>query len=173
MNHPLLLNRRQQLATLLLFLPCPGCDSHEKSKPTQDKSNYDLDLPQSSSETPVYQDTDIRLEVMKPETCEVQGILAPARGNVRLAYPIKLEALSSREVPVGPMLFSLIAEGHTYRPTLATCKEVFHAGKLTRQEVRMAHVVFDVAHSERPTHLIFEPYLVGRKAVVAKVRIPE
>ena len=159
--------------TLILLFACLSCDGFEKPKPNQTHRSYDIELPQAANDSPVYQDADLRLEVMKAEPCETHGVLAPARGQIRLVFPIKLEVLSNREVPVGPMLFSLVDDERTYRPTLATCKETFHVGKLKQGEERNAHVAFDLPENVRPTHLVFEPFLVGRKAVVAKARLVE
>lgn len=159
--------------TLVLLFACLSCDAFEKPNPSKTHGSYDIELPQAANDSPVYQDADFRFEVMKAEPCETHGVLAPARGQVRLVVPVKLEILSNREVPAGPMLFSLVDDEHTYRPTLATCKETFHVGKLKQGEARNAHVAFDLPENARPTHLVFEPFLVGRKAVVAKARLVE
>ena len=170
----LTLRRVDSLALASIVFSVMACTSgcEEKASGHGSAPPYDLPLPQADPQGPIYEDPDFILEVGKPQICESKGVLAPPGDFTRLAVPIHLESRSKREIPVGPMLFSLAAGEQTFRPTLASCKPTFTPGKLSQGTSIDAHVAFDVPRDHEELEIRFEPFLVGRKKVQASARVP-
>ena len=146
-----------------------ACDSARSSQAT---AHYDVELPAAEPQGPSYQDADVELRAGPPEPCRATGVLAPHAGYSRFAIPVSISARSQRQVPSGPMLFSLLMDGQLHRPTLASCKAPFAARQLQPGEQMQSHVVFDLPALTPPLKLIFEPFIIGRQPVRAQVLVP-
>ncbi len=159
-------------ALIALILLCHAGCKEETSPGKGTAPSYDLGLPQPDPEGPRYEDVDFSLDVGTPERCEPNGILAPQSGRVRLAIPVHIQVKGSRDVPFGPMLFSLSTDDTVLRPTLASCKPAFNLATLSQGDERTRYVAFDLPAGQSDLELAYEPFLIGRKQVLARVLVP-
>lgn len=146
-----------------------ACDSTRSS---QAEAHYDVELPAAEPQGPVYEDADLQLKVGAAEACHAAGVLGPPAGKARWAIPISVSARSQRQVPTGPMLFSLLMDSQMYRPILAGCRPPFSARQLKPGETVEAHVVFDLPSLVPPLKLVYEPFVIGRQPIKAQVLVP-
>jgi len=150
------------------FSVLTGCE--EKSSPPT--SHYDLELQRQEPNGPLYEDEDLKLEASSAQRCTGTGVLAPRDGHERWAIPLHIEVKGRREVPVGPMLFSVWTGDRAYRPTLAGCKTSFPTRTLKPGEELSSYVTFDVPAASGEMRLTYEPFIIGRKKVEAQVVVP-
>ena len=155
-----------------VLLASSACD------PVPQKSD-ELEQPRWSDTTttapasPTYVDDDFSLSAKPTKTCSKSGPMAPPHGTKRLSVPIEVQAKSARKVPVSALLFTLVdAKGHEFRPTLAGCSPTIAQRTIFRDEKVMGEVAFDVPAEFRAEELRFEPFLIGREKVSARVKIP-
>lgn len=124
-------------------------------------------------EGPVFEDPDFKLEVHAPKLCASTGPFVPKPGFRRLSIPLSIEARSSRVVPISPVSFRVEdKDGHRYGATLAGCSPTFPNDTLTAGETRRGEVAFDVPQDAGALELVYEPFLIGRKRVLARVDVP-
>lgn len=156
--------------TVVLF-SLSGCDWFSAER---DRKGTDWEArPVKSSDGPRFEDPDFVLEAGVPSRCQEVGVLSPPSGWKRLSIPIELRGLTSRAVPVSPLLFSLEDQGgHRYRPTLAGCHPAFQPRELAQGGQLDAHLSFDVAPGAERLELVFEPFLIGRSPLAARVDVP-
>ena len=155
-------------ALLLLIAAC-GCGR----APASGEPDWE-DVPRSQEPLgPRAEDRDILLEVGPFRLCDGKGPLGPAAGQQRISVPILVQAKSMRAVPVSPLTFSLQDQkGHRFRPTLAGCDRPFKPRELRAGEKLRGHVAFDVPRAHSQLTVSFEPFLIGRKAVSLRAKLP-
>jgi len=155
-----------------LALSLLGCD--KKKEPLAETSHADWKTsPEVDATGPIYEDEDFRLTAEQPSVCHKEGPMAPAADLRRISVPIVVEGLSAREVPIGAMLFTLEdPQGHQFRPTLAGCGPSLPPNHVTRGKSRRGEIAFDVPREVNAWELIFEPFLIGRKKMTARVNVP-
>lgn len=166
------MNRRaaRNSIVILTALTCWAC---EPSSSRAEKSKTWEVAGQASASGPRFEDQDFVLEVRAAEPCEQDGVLGPTAGQRRLSVPVRIEARGERSIPVSAMEFSIEdADGHRFRPTLAGCREVFRPRDLAKGETLEGYVSFDVPEDRKTFEVVFDPFLIGRKPVVARVRLP-
>lgn len=155
-----------------IVVACLGCDSKEAP---ERPSSPDPAWEASSNEPATgsrFEDADFILEVEPARRCEGDTPLAPQKGYQRISVPVEVNARSKRGVPVGPLLFSLEdARGHRYRATLAGCAPPVAPTTLKEGEKLVGEISFDVPRDSERLELIFSPFLIGRDAVSARVKI--
>lgn len=167
-----MMNRTRIISLALSALPvlvlCTACDhSTEKKDAATDIRWTD---PAKPAVGPKFDDQDFVLTVEAPTLCKSEGPMAPSPKEKRLSIPVKVQGKSSRQVPVNPLLFTLEdAEGHEARPTLAGCRAAIPQMRLVRDEHATGDVTFDVPLDFRAAELRFEPFLIGREKVIARV----
>lgn len=156
--------------TVVLF-SLSGCDWFSAER---DRKGTDWEArPVKSSDGPRFEDPDFVLEAGAPSRCQEVGVLSPPSGWKRLSIPIELRGTTTRAVPASPLLFSLEdQEGHRYRPTLAGCHPAFQPTELAHGGKLDAHLSFDVAPGAEHFELVFEPFLIGRSPIAARVDVP-
>jgi hypothetical protein len=169
-QRPRLLGTRGSERVLLLCL-LPFLSSCDKSSDPPRPAQYDLELPVEAP-SPSYVDNDFSLRAGTPKLCPQSGVLGPASGMLRIAIPVEIELKSQRSLPVGPMLFLAATRNGTYRPTLAGCQDPFPARTLTVPATVKSHVTFDLPQDYKELQLVYEPFIIGRKAVSARVLVP-
>lgn len=122
---------------------------------------------------PEFDDEDFHLSASTPRVCKKEGPIAPASGKMRLSVPVELRAKGPRAIPVSALTFTLEDEaGHEFRPTLAGCAPSIAQETIRRGQEVVGEVAFDVPQDVSTLELRYEPFLIGRKKVVARVTVP-
>ncbi len=162
---------RPLCALLVLSIPfLPGCEEEQTTRSSTPA--YDLELPTKAPEGPIFEDEDFVLEVGTPQFCSAEGVLGPEEGLQRISIPVEVRHRGKRDLPWGPLLFSIQSDGQTYRPTLASCTSPFKTRTLNDDTKQKDHLTFDVAWPlDRPV-IVFEPFVVGRKKIEARALVP-
>jgi hypothetical protein len=116
-------------------------------------------------------DEDFVLEIETPARCPAAGPLSPARSMKRISVPVMVRGLGARRVPVGPLTLSLEdPDGHVYRATLAGCAPGLPTRRVTGGETASGAVSFDVPELFQRGELVYEPFIVGRKPIRARIK---
>ena len=135
---------------------------------------WSRDLTNLPAKNSFYEDVDFVLEVKKPSICERETPLHAKDGSVRISVPISVQARTAREVPVSALSFTLEdPDGHRYRPTLAGCTPALKQQRLKQEDKITSEVAFDVPRTATKFELHFDPFLLGRDKVTARVVVPE
>lgn len=169
--------RANQLPRLLSAVSCVcacwlalGCEQDEP--PERETATTDLPTTKPAS-GPRSEDPDFEVEAHPPRLCPTDGPLAPAAGFVRLSVPVTITGKSERDLIVSAFDFSLTnEEGHVHRPTLASCGAPFARSQLAKGESHRGELTFDVKRGPGPFELQFQPFIIGRQEVTARVRVP-
>jgi hypothetical protein len=157
---------------ICLAMGAIGCETKAEPVPDGTRAEWKTSVEQSAT-GPSYEDDDFRLTVEAPTTCQMNGPMAPSEPLRRISVPVALVGRSGREVPVGPMLFTLEdKEGHQFRPTLAGCGPSLTPTAVTSGKSLQGEIAFDVPQGAGALELIFEPFLIGRKKVTARISVP-
>jgi hypothetical protein len=154
--------------TLLVLFLSTACDDPVREQERRDAIRWaDTEKPAVS---PEFEDEDFSFTAKRPRPCETSGPMAPSAGKKRLSIPITVRGKSARQIPVSALLFTLEdAEGHEVRPTLAGCSPAIPQRRIARDEEVTGEVAFDVPTNFREKELRFEPFLIGREKVIARV----
>lgn len=149
-----------------------GCEQKTEPPPHPAPAEWKTS-PEEKATGLSYEDEDFTLNALQPTICKEIGPMAPPGTLQRISVPIVVEGRSAREVPVGTLLFTLEdKQGHQFRPTLAGCgPSLSRAGVTAGQSIR-GEVAFDVPQGVGALELTFEPFLIGRKKVTARVSVP-
>lgn len=125
------------------------------------------------SDGPRFSGPDFEFEVGTPETCKKGGALAPPSGQTRISVPVRVVGVSPRNIPVSPLEFTLEdSSGHRFRPTLAGCRDTFAPTELAEGRKLEGHVAFDVPNPAAKFEMLFDPFVIGRKPLIARARVP-
>jgi hypothetical protein len=166
------LSRRGHYLLLSLLALAPACEPPQKKSAELPEVEWEDTGPVVAS-GPRFDDDDFTLEVQAARVCEKASPLGPNGGKQRISVPVSIKAKTKRAVPVSPLPFTLEdKEGHTYRPTLAGCAPTIEQTTLTGGQSLKGEVAFDVPPDAGKLELVFEPFLIGRKKVTARVRVP-
>ena len=160
--------------TIPLALGCAllACDPPPAAKERTPDIEWN-DTPDQPATGPTFDDEDFRLEVKTPRVCDHKTPLVPAEGLQRLSVPIVVKAKTARALPVSPLPFTLEDEdGHTYRATLAGCAPTIPQTVLKVSQSLEGEIAFDVPKDIGQLELVFEPFLIGREKVTARVSVP-
>jgi hypothetical protein len=158
-----------RLAWMVVGLSLLGCD--DESTPKRQPVDWQA-KGEARATGPKFEDPDFVLEVKPPKLCDEQTPLAPEKDFKRISVPLRLEAKSRREVPVNPLTFALEdADGHRFRATLAGCAPPLPQGTLKAEQHIEGEVAFDVPVGEQSLELVFEPFVIGREEVRARVKL--
>jgi hypothetical protein len=149
-----------------------ACETSSSQKDDGEQPRWSDTRAQTAS-GPVYEDDDFRLVVKRPQICVKEGPMAPGPHAIRLSVPVEILAKSARRVPVSALLFTLEdPEGHEFRPTLAGCRPAITQKTIARDEEVVGEVAFDIPIEFHASALRFEPFLIGREKVTARVKLP-
>lgn len=166
-----IVGRHTLLASMLIV--CGACEESPGDQASPPAPWQLADSAEQSADGPRFVDDDFELEASAPSVCKASEPMAPPQGYERLSVPIKIKGRSSREVPLNTMDFTLIDDdGHQFRPTLAGCRPALKTMRLTKGRSQSADLAFDVPREERSWQLVFHPFLLGRKELRAKVKVP-
>lgn len=146
-----------------------GCEQEQRlSLPTT------TELPtRGPARGPRVEDPHFVIEAHPPRVCVADGPLAPAQGFVRVSVPVSVTAKSQRDLIISAFDFSLTNdEGHVHRPTLASCGDPFERSQLGSGETHRGELAFDVRRGAEQFELHFQPFIIGRQDVLARVRVP-
>ncbi len=172
------MRRRHALIPLFFpFLLAPGCNlpNHNKEPAPENvrrpawETGTDEELPLGDT----FEHDDFKLRVFAPRICSPSSALTPPQGMIRFSLPIELQVLSKRGMTLNPLHFTIEdKEGHRFRATLAGCVPTIATQQLSQGSSIRGEVAFDLPHSLKKFELIFEPFLVGRKPVIARLLVP-
>lgn len=173
--------RASALLLLATIAVAVGC-SRERTASTKERGDdgWSIDSPFSDqelldprAESPSFFHEDFRLEAKRKEPCAAEAPFLPAPGQKRISVLVELEAKGERAVPTSPLAFSVLdRQGHRFGVTLAGCKPGLPSGVVTSGQQVLGHLAFDVPEHTTDWELVFEPFLVGRPRVRARVLIP-
>lgn len=155
-----------------------GCERKDESPkdhaaPTASAHRWELEGSRASSIGASFVDEDFSLTATAWKLCEQANALEPKTGYARVSIPVKIASRSDSEVPVSPLSFHLEDdEGHHFPSTLAGCDPVLSHQTLKEQAELEGHVAFDIPKEKKDFELVFSPFLIGRKAVPARIRLP-
>lgn len=160
------------LSPLALLMMSSACDATSREQTGRERLRWS-DTPTAPTSGPVFEDEDFTLSVKQPQICAKTGPMAPVPGTKRLSVPLEVRGSTARQVPVSALLFTLEdAKGHEFRPTLAGCQPALVSRNIARNEKVAGEVAFDVPVDLGAAELRFEPFLIGRKKVTARVKVP-
>lgn len=144
--------------------------------PRQDAPRTSIRWSETGSEAAtgqVFEDEDFTLEVKEPRICKKDGPMKPGPGTTRVSVPLEVRGKSARQVPVSALLFTLEdADGHEVRPTLAGCAPSILQTTVAEGTKISGEVAFDVPFDFGALELRYEPFLIGRKKVTGRVKVP-
>jgi hypothetical protein len=160
-------------AILFFGLMLAACDGEAPDSPSKTEIPNWQDPAPIDATGPTFEDEDFVLSALAPRICETKEPLAPKDGLMRVSVPLRLRAKTGRPVPVGALAFFLEdAQGHQFRATLAGCAPSLRQEVLRKDQTAEGEVAFDVPKSVGKLELVYEPFLMGRKAVRARVEVP-
>ncbi len=155
-------------ALVLVF----GCDDEERQQAPEAEVKWE-ETGLTAAVGPQFDDEDFLLVARAPKTCPTEGPMAPPNTKLRISVPVEVTAKSQRQVPVSALTFTLEdREGHEYRPTLAGCAPSLRQRTIAAGTKIAGEVAFDVPRNVGPLELRYEPFLIGRKKVTARVKVP-
>lgn len=160
-------------ALLCLSLLLSACDRDAPAHASETELPSWKDSPPIDATGPSFEDEDFVLAVDAPRVCETETPLSPEEGLLRISVPLRLRAKSARPVPVSALAFFLEdEEGHQFRATLAGCAPSLRQQVLREKQTIEGEVAFDVPKTVGKLEMLYEPFLMGRKAVRARVQVP-
>lgn len=182
LHHP----ARARAFWLLLLAAAPlsaAACNRERAAPTKGQEPDDawsIDSPFSDhelldprAESSSFSHADFSLGAKRKEACAAKAPFLPAPGQERISVLVELEAKGQRAVPTSPLAFSLLdRQGRRYGVTLAGCKPGLPAGVVSSGKRVTGYLAFDVPENVDEWELVFEPFLVGRPRVRARVLVP-
>ena len=171
---------------LLGVLLCPtlaACDPQESDakEPTAEQGTpLQMASPfaeapgtRKSAEGSLHQDADFTLQVKRPKLCGSTAPFVPMKGYERLSLPITVRATAERTIPLTPLAFRMVdGDGHLYGATLAGCEPPLPSQALPPGQEVSGAIAFDVPSGTEQLELQFEPILIGRPAIHARVSVP-
>lgn len=162
---------RSGIVSLCACLFLAGCDDEQPSDPTIPPVDWQADGRQRAT-GPKFEDEDFILEVKPPKACQRKTPLAPKKGFLRVSVPLTLEAKSKRPIPINPLTFALEdADGHRFGATLAGCAPPLPQSTLEQGARIEGEVAFDVPAEVDSLELVFEPFVIGRNEIRARVKL--
>ncbi len=165
------------LGPLVLFCSFTACEQDNEAAPSEPGLQMESPFEAKPTVTPkaqatTFDDPDFRLSVRAATVCEDTAPFLPSPGDKRISVPVEVVAKGKRMVPIGPLSFQLVDhEGHHYGPTLAGCGSPLESRQLEGNETAKGTVAFDVPQQAEELELQFEPFLIGRPQVTARVRV--
>lgn len=105
---------------------------------------------------------DYSLRALNVRDCTVEPHLAPPQGIKRVGVEVEIRGSSPREVPVNPFYATLIAgTGERYEASLAGCRPLLPAGRVSDGQTLRGWLSFDVPSSLLRFNLSYEPVVLG------------
>lgn len=160
------------LSLLFLLVITFACDNTRREEDPPGEPRWS-DTQAKMATGPLFEDEDFALSVTAPKACKKAGPMAPAPGTERLSVPVNIRGRTARQIPVSALLFTLEdVEGHEVRPTLAGCAPSIPQTTVSRGIEVSGEVAFDVPLDFGTPELRYEPFLIGREKVIARVQVP-
>lgn len=138
-----------------------ACDASEDVPPRPSAEIVGAQKPvHSPGELGVARDYTMSVESVQP--CAVERPFRPEPGIDKLGVEVVIEGKSEREVPVNPF-YATLRDGtdETYSSTLAGCRPVLEAVRVTRGDKARGFITFDVPKSARKLEMTYNPVVIG------------
>lgn len=158
-------SRSRSLGTLLLFgasVTCVGCKERDTAQQAPTPARVVPATPEPVGLGEIARNAYFELVVSDARPCRTEPPFAPAAGFERLGVSVKIQGLSTLDVPVNPFYAALRdASGQRFEATLAGCTPALRAGRVTQGEQTEGWVSFDVPQSRGALEFRYEPLLIG------------
>lgn len=102
------------------------------------------------------------MSVKSSRACTVEPHLAPPKGVKKFSVEVEIRALGEAEVPANPFYATLATiEGEHFESTLAGCRPLLTAQRITKPTSARGWVTFDIPEAAQPASLIYRPIIIG------------
>lgn len=167
------------LVALALALGCKSRPTPAKGEAQAEGAPLAMDSPFSTTPPRAavapglsYNDEDFSLSTERARECHDTAPFPPREGSRRLSVPLTVRVTGKRTVPLSPLSFRLVdAEGSFHGATLAGCAPPLKPQLLQPGMVARGSVAFDVPAEAAELELLFEPFVIGRPSISARVKV--